>query len=83
MSVSWPPRVVGVARSAMFRAVTDGWKRYWWGTGTEQTITTSSINYQIIYYGVRRKMYVDVFFAFIIRAIFLCIYLWEKRTANV
>lgn len=36
MRVSWPPRVVGVGRSAMFRAVTDGWKRYWWGTGTEQ-----------------------------------------------
>lgn len=35
LSVSWPPRVVGVARSAMFRAVSDGWKRYWWGTGTK------------------------------------------------
>lgn len=44
--LSLPPRAVGVARttrSAMFRAVTDGWKRYWWGTGTEQAITTSSI----------------------------------------
>lgn len=47
--VSQPQSVVGVARNAMFRAVTDGWKRYWWGTGTEQPIMTSSINYQIDY----------------------------------
>lgn len=60
MSASWPPRVVGVARSAMFRAVTDGWKRYWWGTGTELTITTSSMNYQIVYYNVRKKIRVIV-----------------------
>ncbi|KAM3963736.1 inactive pancreatic lipase-related protein 1 [Aphomia sociella] len=36
MRVSYRPRALGVARlaySAMFRAVTDGWKRYWWGTG--------------------------------------------------
>lgn len=29
------------ARAAMFRALNDGWKRFWWGTGTETHCQTT------------------------------------------
>ncbi|XP_026732602.1 pancreatic lipase-related protein 2-like isoform X2 [Trichoplusia ni] len=61
MSASWPPRVVGVARSAMFRAVTDGWKRYWWGTGIlpDRTNRIEDI-YLRFYNGETIDDYVDI-----------------------
>ncbi|VVD04158.1 unnamed protein product [Leptidea sinapis] len=32
VNASLPPRLAGEGRTVMFRAVSVGWKKYWWGT---------------------------------------------------
>ncbi|CAH0714530.1 unnamed protein product, partial [Brenthis ino] len=61
MRFSLSRATVGVARGAMFRAVSVGWKRYWWGTGIlpDRTNRVEDI-YLRFYNGNSFEEYVDL-----------------------